>query len=44
MLYGDWNPSGKLPYTIAKQIEDYPGGIVRGGEGDEILKIPYTEG
>jgi uncharacterized membrane protein len=24
VLYGDVNPSGRLPYTIAKNLEDYP--------------------
>ncbi|KAL7414251.1 glycosyl hydrolase family 3 N terminal domain-containing protein [Mrakia frigida] len=24
VLYGDYNPSGRLPYTIAKNQEDYP--------------------
>lgn len=24
VLYGDVNPSGRLPYTIAKNVEDYP--------------------
>jgi len=28
VLYGDWNPSGKLPYTIAKNVSDYSGGII----------------
>lgn len=28
VLYGDWNPSGKLPYTIAKQASDYNVDIV----------------
>jgi hypothetical protein len=23
VLYGDWNPSGRLPYTIAKKESDY---------------------
>lgn len=23
VLYGDWNPSGRLPYTIAKHENDY---------------------
>ena len=28
VLYGDVNPSGKLPYTIAKSADDYPAGPV----------------
>ncbi|KDQ12136.1 glycoside hydrolase family 3 protein [Botryobasidium botryosum FD-172 SS1] len=39
VLYGVWNPSGRLAYTIAKDPSDYPAGIV-----DNSLDIPYTEG
>lgn len=24
VLFGDVNPSGRLPYTIAKRVSDYP--------------------
>ncbi|KIK00093.1 glycoside hydrolase family 3 protein [Laccaria amethystina LaAM-08-1] len=44
VLYGDWNPSGRLPYTIAKSIADYPAQLILGGEAQDILDIPYTEG
>ena len=44
VLYGDWNPSGRLPYTIAKSPADYPAQLITGGEDDDILDIPYTEG
>lgn len=44
VLYGDWNPTGRLPYTIAKRAEDYPAQLVTGGSGSDILSIPYTEG
>ncbi|KAG6849373.1 hypothetical protein H0H93_008977 [Arthromyces matolae] len=44
VLYGDWNPSGRLPYTIAKQSSDYPAQLVTGGSASAILDIPYTEG
>ena len=44
VLYGAWNPSGRLPYTIAKSPSDYPAQLVTGGETSEILSIPYTEG
>lgn len=45
ILYGAWNPSGRLPYTIAKRPEDYPAQLVLGGGGAEnIIPIPYTEG
>ncbi|KAG6902651.1 hypothetical protein C0995_013776 [Termitomyces sp. Mi166 len=44
VLYGDWNPSGRLPYTIAKHIEDYSAQVTLGGTPGNILQIPYTEG
>ena len=44
VLYGARNPSGRLPYTIAKSLLDYPAQLVTGGESDEILTIPYAEG
>lgn len=44
VLYGAWNPSGRLPYTIAKAVEDYPAQPVDGGSDTDIIDIPYTEG
>ena len=44
VLYGEWNPSGRLPYTIARNASDYSAHLVLGGEGDEILNITYAEG
>ena len=45
ILYGAWNPSGRLPYTIAKSPADYPAQIFTGeGFAGEIPSIPYTEG
>jgi hypothetical protein len=45
VLYGAfWNPSGRLPYTIAKSPLDNPAQLVTGGEAGDILSIPYTEG
>ncbi|KAF8548408.1 glycoside hydrolase family 3 protein [Imleria badia] len=44
ILYGDWNPSGRLPYTIAKNASDYSAQLTLGGGGTEILQINYTEG
>lgn len=44
VLYGDWNPSGRLPYTIAQNVSDYPAHLVLGGSPPDILKIDYTEG
>jgi len=37
VLFGDVNPSGRLPYTIAKTIDDYP---VRIEKNKDIV---YTE-
>lgn len=44
VLFGDVNPSGRLPYTIAKNASDYPAQPVLGGGPNDILSIPYTEG
>ncbi|KAF7329076.1 Glycoside hydrolase family 3 protein [Mycena kentingensis (nom. inval.)] len=44
VLYGDWNPSGRLPYTIAKRVEDYSAQVVLGGQGSDVVAIPYAEG
>lgn len=43
MLYGDVNPSAKLPYTIAKQRSDYGVDVIY-DQPAGILQIPYTEG
>ncbi|CAO3595858.1 unnamed protein product [Absidia cylindrospora] len=37
VLFGDVNPSGRLPYTIAKKIEDYP------ATATADLEIDYSE-
>ncbi|KAH9476789.1 putative beta-glucosidase L [Psilocybe cubensis] len=44
VLYGAWNPSGRLPYTIAKSVSDYPAQVNLGGNNRDVLAIPYTEG
>ncbi|KIK98288.1 glycoside hydrolase family 3 protein [Paxillus rubicundulus Ve08.2h10] len=44
ILYGNWNPSGRLPYTIAKNTTDYPAQPNFGGNAVDILSIDYTEG
>jgi len=44
VLYGDWNPSGRLPYTIAKDINHYPAQRTLDGGPENITSIPYTEG
>ncbi|GAA5809328.1 hypothetical protein MFLAVUS_002735 [Mucor flavus] len=38
ILFGDVNPSGRLPYTIAKRKEDYPAKI------DHGMSFEYSEG
>ncbi|KAG2029707.1 glycoside hydrolase family 3 C-terminal domain-containing protein, partial [Suillus americanus] len=38
------NPSGKLPYTIAKSPMDYPAQLITGGTAADILSINYTKG
>ncbi|KAG1807782.1 glycoside hydrolase family 3 protein [Suillus subaureus] len=44
VLYGAYNPSGRLPYTIAKDPADYPAQLVTNGSGSEVMTINYTEG
>ena len=44
VLYGDYNPSGRLPYTIAKDPADYPAQVVTQASGNSVVDIPYTEG
>ncbi|EGO02947.1 glycoside hydrolase family 3 protein [Serpula lacrymans var. lacrymans S7.3] len=44
ILYGNWNPSGRLPYTLAKSPYDYPANLTTGGTEADILSINYTEG
>ncbi|KAG2344292.1 glycoside hydrolase family 3 protein [Suillus weaverae] len=44
VLYGAYNPSGRLPYTIAKDPADYPAQIITNGSGSGIVQINYTEG
>ncbi|OAD01491.1 glycoside hydrolase family 3 protein [Mucor lusitanicus CBS 277.49] len=38
VLFGDVNPSGRLPYTIARKLEDYPAKI------SNEMSFHYTEG
>ena len=44
VLYGAVNPSGRLPYTIAKNPADYPAQLTTGGNENETILIEYTEG
>ncbi|KZT23491.1 glycoside hydrolase family 3 protein [Neolentinus lepideus HHB14362 ss-1] len=43
VLWGDYNPSGRLPYTIAKNQSDYPA-QVNFNISLTTLQIPYSEG
>lgn len=42
VLYGNWNPSGKLPYTIARSVTDYGGGIITDTDPVCRFHIPLT--
>jgi beta-glucosidase len=42
ILWGTVNPSGRLPYTIAKSATDYSASVITSGGG--IVQIPYAEG
>jgi len=44
VMCGKVNPSGRLPYTIAKSPSDYSAQLAEGGDGGEILNITYSEG
>ncbi|KAG8858927.1 hypothetical protein FRB96_004747 [Tulasnella sp. 330] len=45
VLYGDVNPSGRLPYTIAKSASDYPAHVVyNGSSAVGGVQIDYAEG
>ncbi|CAE6484671.1 unnamed protein product [Rhizoctonia solani] len=43
VVYGDVNPSAKLPYTIAKESEDYSAQVIY-NDSSVQPQIPYTEG
>ncbi|KAK7036371.1 Fn3-like domain-containing protein [Favolaschia claudopus] len=43
VLFGEVNPSGKLPYTMAKRREDYPADILY-NSGEGTPQITYDEG
>lgn len=44
VLYGNVNPSGRLPYTIAKNASDYPTQLVIGTADTPITQVDYVEG
>ncbi|KAK0246024.1 beta-glucosidase [Armillaria nabsnona] len=43
VLYGLYNPSGRLPYTIAYSASDYSAAVIY-SSSSSILDIPYNEG
>ncbi|KAJ7160088.1 glycoside hydrolase family 3 protein [Mycena filopes] len=43
VLFGAYNPSGRLPYTIGKSINDYAAQVIYTSP-TPILDIPYSEG
>lgn len=44
ILYGDYNPSARLPYTIAKNRSDYPADVVYTSPDEPAhLQIDYNE-
>ncbi|KIJ27657.1 hypothetical protein M422DRAFT_190727, partial [Sphaerobolus stellatus SS14] len=44
ILFGAVNPSGRLPYTIAKQRSDYPADILYESNEGDFPQITYSEG
>lgn len=44
VLFGDYAPSGRLPYTIGKKLSDYGAAaqIIRSGSG--VIQQPFSEG
>ncbi|KAF9270441.1 beta-glucosidase [Marasmius fiardii PR-910] len=40
VLYGAYNPSGRLPYTIGKSINDYSAQVIY---SNNVAQIPYSE-
>lgn len=44
VLWGDVNPSGRLPYTVAKQPSDYAAAVDYTSISLTPVQIPYVEG
>ncbi len=44
ILFGDVNPSGKLPFTFPKKLEDSPAHKIGEYPGDDDLNVEYREG
>ncbi|KAF5311920.1 hypothetical protein D9619_003054 [Psilocybe cf. subviscida] len=42
VLYGAYNPSGRLPYTLGKTASDYGTQLITSGGG--TVQLPYSEG
>ncbi|KAF6766400.1 cellulose-binding beta-glucosidase [Ephemerocybe angulata] len=43
VLFGDYNPSGRLPYTIAKSVNDYSAKVLS-NSNTQVPTISYSEG
>ncbi|KAJ3571939.1 hypothetical protein NP233_g3419 [Leucocoprinus birnbaumii] len=43
VLWGEYNPSGRLPYTIAKRIEDYGAQVVPANGIPDVIAVPYND-
>ncbi|KAG5648138.1 hypothetical protein DXG03_006092 [Asterophora parasitica] len=43
VLYGVYNPSGRLPYTIGKAVTDYSAQVIYNSNA-QTLQIPYNDG
>ncbi|KAF9535818.1 beta-glucosidase [Crepidotus variabilis] len=41
VLYGAYNPSGRLPYTVGKTVSDYGAQVIY---QDGAIQVPYNEG
>ncbi|GJN89738.1 hypothetical protein Rhopal_002727-T1 [Rhodotorula paludigena] len=44
VVFGDVNPSGRLPFAIAKSVDDYDAGAIWHGEPTTNPPIPFDEG
>ena len=45
IIFGDVNPSGKLPYTVGKSLSDYgPGGQIMYKPNEVIPQVDFDEG
>ncbi|KAF9457106.1 beta-glucosidase [Collybia nuda] len=43
VLFGIYNPSGRLPYTIGKSVNDYSAKVIY-SSSSSILQLPYSDG